>query len=138
GVQRILAAKETTTLARRISSGRPNSATIQLVSAPDVNPVPNNREINWSAIERETTRRNSGDTAIILFTSGTEGPNKGVMLTNDNLRRHAESVGRARYYAPGDAVLCTLPKFHCYALLMCTAIPLLTGASLYIRRRFTP
>lgn len=134
----IIAVRETKTLAQRVAAGIPGGAILHVIPPLESVALPEDRDIHWPALECEYGKRAAGDTAVILFTSGTEGPNKGVMLTHDNLRRHATAVAAARYYAPGDAVLCTLPKFHCYALLMCTVIPLLTGTSLYIRRRFTP
>lgn len=57
-----------------------------------------------------------GDVATIIFTSGTTGKSKGVMLTQDNLATNVEYV---RYTAePGTAMLSVLPIHHAFCLVM--------------------
>lgn len=56
------------------------------------------------------------DIATIIFTSGTTGKSKGVMLTQDNLATNVEYV---RYTAePGTAMLSVLPIHHAFCLVM--------------------
>lgn len=56
------------------------------------------------------------DVATIIFTSGTTGKSKGVMLTQDNL---ATNVINVKYTAdPGTAMLSVLPIHHAFCLVM--------------------
>ncbi len=56
------------------------------------------------------------DQAMIIFTSGTTGKSKGVMLTQKNLMSNVESVEYDSY--PGRVVLSVLPIHHAYCLVM--------------------
>lgn len=59
---------------------------------------------------------NPEDVATIIFTSGTTGKSKGVMLTQKNL---AENVISVNYTAkPGTVVLSVLPIHHAFCLVM--------------------
>lgn len=57
-----------------------------------------------------------GDTATIIFTSGTTGKSKGVMLTQDNLASNVAAVDYAR--EPGTVMLSVLPIHHAFCLVM--------------------
>jgi acyl-[acyl-carrier-protein]-phospholipid O-acyltransferase / long-chain-fatty-acid--[acyl-carrier-protein] ligase len=67
--------------------------------------------------------------AVVLFTSGTEGNPKGVVLTNANLLANAQQiiVHADRYFSSADIVLNPLPIFHSYGLTAGTLMPLLNG-----------
>ena len=67
--------------------------------------------------------------AVILFTSGTEGAPKGVVLTNANL---LSNVDQARLHlrdvlVPGETLLNPLPIFHSFGLTAGTFMPLFAG-----------
>jgi len=55
------------------------------------------------------------DVAAILYTSGTTGFPKGVMLTHRNLVTNAESALRRMSLDRSDVTLCILPMFHSFA-----------------------
>jgi long-chain acyl-CoA synthetase len=55
------------------------------------------------------------DLATIMYTSGTTGDPKGVMLTHGNLLSNVESCLEAEPPAPDDVMLCWLPLSHIYA-----------------------
>jgi len=55
------------------------------------------------------------DTACILYTSGTTGNPKGVMLTHRNLLTNAESSIERMGLKGSDVALCILPMFHSFA-----------------------
>ncbi|WP_022779847.1 AMP-binding protein [Butyrivibrio sp. AE3009] len=56
------------------------------------------------------------DLAMIIFTSGTTGKSKGVMLTQKNLLSNVEAVEYDSF--PGRVVLSVLPAHHAYCLVM--------------------
>jgi long-chain acyl-CoA synthetase len=69
------------------------------------------------------------DLAAIVFTSGTTGDPKGVMLTHGNLMANIAMVGRAAPLAPADHVLTIVPLFHMYAQMTSMLYPLRCGAA---------
>lgn len=67
------------------------------------------------------------DTAIILFTSGTEGNPKGVVLTHANILANIEQIEQHVQLEPGDKFFNPLPTFHCYGLTAGTLWPIFSG-----------
>lgn len=64
----------------------------------------------------DADRPNPDDVATIIFTSGTTGKSKGVMLTQNNL---ASNVASVEYTTePGSVLLSVLPIHHAYCLVM--------------------
>jgi acyl-[acyl-carrier-protein]-phospholipid O-acyltransferase / long-chain-fatty-acid--[acyl-carrier-protein] ligase len=65
----------------------------------------------------------------VLFTSGTEGAPKGVVLTNANLVANARQIFSHAdgFLTKDETVLNPLPMFHSYGLTAGTLMPLLTG-----------
>lgn len=72
--------------------------------------------------------------AALVFTGGTTGAPKGVMLTDGDLWRHGQTVRRWLGYGPGDRVLQSQPLFHVagvnqlYAVAMAQATLLFADA----------
>ena len=72
--------------------------------------------------------RSGADLAVIMYSGGTTGAPKAVMLTNNNI--NAESICDAtmiRQVVPGATVLSILPIFHCFGLGICIHTPLCKG-----------
>jgi long-chain acyl-CoA synthetase len=78
------------------------------------------------------------DPALYLYTSGTTGRPKGVILTHDNLASNVESCQKADKFDHNDAFLCLLPFFHTYAITGTFLLPLLSGAKMVLVDRFQP
>ena len=69
-------------------------------------------------------------TAIIVYTSGTTGSPKGVMLSFGNLRANCREVsGNVDIYRPDRSVLILLPLHHVLPLMGSVIMPLLIGAT---------
>lgn len=67
------------------------------------------------------------DTGVILFTSGTEGDPKGVVLSHANILANIEQVAQHVEILPTDIFFNPLPAFHCYGLTAGTLWPVLVG-----------
>ena len=79
----------------------------------------------------------SDDPAMLVFTSGTTGRPKGVMLTHANLLSSAEALRIAWRWTRGDRLVLSLPLFHMHGLGVGVHVTLLAGASAVIVPRFS-
>jgi crotonobetaine/carnitine-CoA ligase len=76
--------------------------------------------------------------ACIMYTSGTTGPSKGVLMPHAHLWLFAHGSRRALRLTAEDRYYICMPLFHANALLMQLGGTLLAGASAYVVRRFSP
>jgi acyl-[acyl-carrier-protein]-phospholipid O-acyltransferase/long-chain-fatty-acid--[acyl-carrier-protein] ligase len=72
------------------------------------------------------------DPAVILFTSGSEGRPKGVVLSHRAILSNIAQVRAVIAFSPEDKVLNALPVFHSFGLTAGTLLPLLTGVQLFM------
>jgi long-chain acyl-CoA synthetase len=86
---------------------------------------------------RELADRAAGDTAVILYTSGTTGKPKGAELTHANLRRNIEisAIGLTAL-TDEDILLGALPLFHSFGQTCSMNSAVRTGACLDLMPRF--
>ncbi len=68
--------------------------------------------------------------AVILFTSGTEGDPKGVVLSHQNIVGNVEQIRAHVDFEPGDIVINPLPVFHSYGLTAGCFLALIEGMPL--------
>jgi crotonobetaine/carnitine-CoA ligase len=76
------------------------------------------------------------DLAQILYTSGTTGPSKGVMITNHQAYAFADYVSQAMEMTEDDVYYTCLPLFHVNAQLSVLAV-VLTGGCLALYEKFS-
>jgi long-chain acyl-CoA synthetase len=79
---------------------------------------------------------NYRDPALYLYTSGTTGRPKGVVLTHQNLASNVDSCQKADKFDHNDSFLCLLPFFHTYAITGTILLPLLSGSKMVLVDRF--
>lgn len=65
--------------------------------------------------------------AVILFTSGSEGTPKGVVLSHVNLLANAQQIAARIAFSSHDKILNALPVFHSFGLTAGTLLPILSG-----------
>jgi acyl-[acyl-carrier-protein]-phospholipid O-acyltransferase/long-chain-fatty-acid--[acyl-carrier-protein] ligase len=76
-------------------------------------------------------KRLPDDPAVILFTSGSEGAPKGVVLTHRNILSNAAQAASRIDFHSGDKVFNILPVFHSFGLTAGTVLPLVSGVPIY-------
>jgi acyl-CoA synthetase (AMP-forming)/AMP-acid ligase II len=74
---------------------------------------------------------------LLMYTSGTTGVPKGVMLTQANLVANARSISAEHALGPSDRVLGVLPLYHINAFAVTMLAPLAHGGSVAVAPRFS-
>jgi acyl-[acyl-carrier-protein]-phospholipid O-acyltransferase/long-chain-fatty-acid--[acyl-carrier-protein] ligase len=69
----------------------------------------------------------SDDAAVVLFTSGSEGSPKGVVLSHANVLANHKQIKARIDFNPTDVVLNFLPMFHSFGFTVGTLLPVLNG-----------
>ena len=72
------------------------------------------------------------DPAVVLFTSGSEGAPKGVVLSHANILANRYQLSAVIDFNPTDLVFNALPIFHSFGLTGGLLLPLLTGVKTFL------
>ncbi|MGC4047531.1 MAG: long-chain fatty acid--CoA ligase [Armatimonas sp.] len=80
--------------------------------------------------------------ALIVYTSGTTGAPKGVVLEHQNLIADAQGITRWHAFeplgvAPSERAMCVLPIHHVNGIVVTLITPLLSGGSVVLNRKFS-
>ena len=82
--------------------------------------------------------RKSDDPAVILYSGGTTGTTKGIVLTNKNFNALGQQVIATNpMFWPGDKMLAAMPVFHGFGLGVCIHTMLSQGGRCILVPRFT-
>jgi len=76
------------------------------------------------------------DEALIVYTSGTTGPPKGVVLTVENLLTDADAIADWHGLSVNDRLMCVLPIHHVNGTVVTLLTPFYCKASLVLNRKF--
>jgi fatty acid CoA ligase FadD36 len=121
--------------------------------APDSGPVErahvladSGADLVLSTAEIDLTARSSGShpeppadaAALILYTSGTTGPPKGVPISRASIAAGLDGLAEAWAWTPEDVLVHGLPLFHVHGLVLGVLGPLRIGSPLRHTRRPQP
>ncbi|MBP5302758.1 MAG: AMP-binding protein [Bacteroidales bacterium] len=82
--------------------------------------------------------RRSEDPAVILYSGGTTGTTKGIVLTNANFNALSQQIVATNpMFRPGDRMLAAMPVFHGFGLGVCIHSMLASGGRCVLVPRFT-
>ena len=82
--------------------------------------------------KKPLVERKPGDWAAILFTSGSEGTPKGVVLSHRNMLANAAQAAARIDFGRTDKVFNVLPVFHSFGLTVGLVLPLVSGVRIYL------
>ncbi len=109
-------------------------ATFKLVYLEDVRAAVTTRDklaalLAW---QRPLATRRADDPAVVLFTSGSEGKPKGVVLSHRNMLSNAAQAVAVVDFGRADKVFNVMPMFHAFGLTIGTIVPLAFGCKVYL------
>lgn len=114
------------------------SSSVKELNDPDI-------KLFWPAIEESkfnpqtlSVKPAAEDVAMILYTSGTTGNPKGVMLTHNNILADVHSLVISFKITDDDSMLCILPMFHTLAWTANVIAPLFLGLKIVVMANITP
>ncbi len=84
------------------------------------------------AAKKPLVARGPDDPAVILFTSGSEGAPKGVVLSHRNMLANAAQAAARIDFGRTDKVFNVLPVFHSFGLTAGLILPLVSGVHVYL------
>ncbi len=119
-----------------------------LVEGRKIKKVPTNAEIIWWEKFLLDGRKYHGsfhhagkseDPAVILYSGGTTGTMKGILLSNLNFNALSQQIIATNpIYKPGDKMLAVMPIFHGFGLGVCIHSILSNGGRVLLIPRFNP
>ena len=127
----VFAAPEWAARVRELVAGLPRQVAVVTV-APDHVPA-----ITDAPAAHDPPPPKPDDMALLMYTSGTTGVPKGVMLTQANLAANAQSISTEHGLEAGDRVLAVLPLYHINAFAVTMLAPLVQGGSLAMPPKFS-
>ena len=93
--------------------------------------------LNTPAEAGDIVPATAGDICAIMFTSGTTGPSKGVMMPHAHCILFGFASGRNLEMTPDDCMFICMPFFHAMGLLLQLTSCLVYGSSAHVIRRFS-
>ncbi len=77
------------------------------------------------------------DISTIVYTSGTTGNPKGVLLSHGNILTNSWQATKLADISDRDVVMCFLPLFHVNGLVITGTAPMTVGAQIVLRKGFS-
>ncbi len=96
-------------------------------------------EAGRNFIGKYKAKRTANDPAVILYSGGTTGVTKGILLSNLNFNAlAAQIIATNPVFKPGDSMLAAMPIFHGFGLGVSIHSMLASGGKCILVPRFTP
>ncbi len=83
-------------------------------------------------MKSRSRRRRLQSARVILFTSGSEGPPKGVVLSHSNMLANVAQAAARIDFGREDKVFNVLPVFHSFGLTVGLVLPMVSGVPVYL------
>lgn len=93
-------------------------------------------DIRWPSLRG--VGESADELALLLYTSGTSGKPKGVMLSHRNLAANVRQCVDWVQFNRHDTLLGVLPQFHSFGMTVLTLLPLTVGCRVVYSARFVP
>ena len=143
GIVNVILARIKDELAQPLKAGYMITEGYKIAKIPKDAPVitwKNFMKLSKCCFYNYKVERSDDDPAVILYSGGTTGTTKGIMLTNRNFNALAEQVIATNpMFGPGDKMLAAMPVFHGFGLGVCIHTMLAKGGSAqYGEGRFLP
>ena len=142
GIINIIIASVKDALSRTIRAGYMLTEGRKIQKIPDDAPVIRWREFmdmsRFCFYKNFRVERGYDDPAVILYSGGTTGTTKGIVLTNGNFNALAQQIIATNpMFRPGDRMLAAMPLFHGFSLGVCVHSMLANGGRCILIPRFT-
>ncbi|GAA6138291.1 malonyl-CoA synthase [Arenicella sp. 4NH20-0111] len=94
------------------------------------------RDVHRESHTHKTVDVSKTELAALLYSSGTTGKPKGIMLSHENLLTNARALVQAWGFSKSDCLLHMLPMYHVHGLFVGVGCALLSGARIHWYRKF--
>jgi len=125
--------------------GLPKKLGFWLTKGRKIPRVPDDPKVHWFSDmmhsrlpEVEAATSGSEELAIIMYSGGTTGKPKGIMLSHRNFISEGKQVAAWGKMGPGDSILAILPIFHGFGLGVCINAIFMGGAKSILVPQFSP
>ena len=129
-------------LSKRVKAGYMLTEARKIKKIPKDAPVIRWREfmrLGHACFWQYKAKRSGDDPAVILYSGGTTGTTKGILLTNKNFNALGQQIIATNpMFRPGDKMLAAMPLFHGFGLGVCVHSMLSQGGRCILVPRFTP
>ncbi len=78
------------------------------------------------------------DEALVVYTSGTTGNPKGVLLSHYNLLVDAQAIAEWHQVSESETMMCVLPLHHVNGIVVTLMTPLYGGTTIVLNQKFHP
>ena len=142
GIINIIIASVKDELSRTIRAGYMLTEGRKIQKIPEDAPVIRWREFmemsRYCFYKNYRVERGFDDPAVILYSGGTTGTTKGIVLTNGNFNALGQQIIATNpMFRPGDRMLAAMPLFHGFGLGVCVHSMLSQGGRCILIPRFT-
>ncbi len=107
-----------------------------IAAAPSVHIFDNYQAMD-ELIETDVPAPSADSDALLMYTSGTTGRPKGVVLSHSNVIAGGHNVALGHGLTDKDRALCVLPLYHINGLCVTLFGPLVSGGSITLPKRFS-